>query len=100
MKTEWSRQLLASEARAWHKAFHELGHPIFSSAHVQQLAQDRNCHTGHRRCRDSGRLRGRKALACGMSVTLEIHLAEYLACDKSSINVGGAALRLFRGLNA
>ena len=33
-----------------------------------------------------------------MRMTLEIHLAQCLAYEKPSINVGGAALRLFRGL--
>lgn len=53
-------------AQAWHRAFPELGHQTFPPGHAWQLAQDRNCYADHRRCRDSGRLRGRKAwrLAC------------------------------------
>ena len=33
-KREWSRQLLASGAQAWHKVFPELGHHTFHSAHA------------------------------------------------------------------
>lgn len=80
-------------ARAWHKVIPELSRHTFPSAHAWQLAQDRNCHADHWRCKDSGRLRGRKALAFGMSMTLGIHLAQCLTYEKPSIN-GGAALRL------
>lgn len=43
------------------------------------------------------RLRGRKALVFGMSMILEIHLAQCLAYEKSSVNVGETVLRLSGG---
>lgn len=81
---------------AWHKAVSELGHHTFPSTHARKLVQDKTSTlaTGGAM---TWRLRGRKALVFGMSMILEIHLAQCLAYEKSSVNVGETVLRLSGG---